>query len=264
MVTCVDYGTSNAARCHSIAGAASLYLPNFNWSLFVIHNMNSTASFPYFFSYGGNYGAAGSIQMYNNGASGFTVKVDTLADRASGLAPATSRWMIGCAVRNGTSLTARSMFLDDVSTYSISASTSISTGYAPSGDIKIGLRSDLTSNSTYAFNGLISDIVFLKGYAMTEADMKDIANGAPWSRARWGGNIVLNARMATSANKYLYGEIGDHLIVRNGTGYATDKNGPVHVNRKGQEANIPVLLTAAPAATSLPVFHNHFASQGIV
>lgn len=226
--------------------------------------MNSTASFPYFFSYGGNYGAAGSIQMYNNGASGFTVKVDSLADRASNLAPATSRWMIGCAVRNGTSLTARSMFLDDVSTYSISTATGISLGYAPSGDIQIGLRSDLTSNATYALNGIISDIVFLKGYAMTEADMKDIANGAPWSSARWHGNIVLNARMATSANKYLYGDVGKHLIVRSGTGYATDKNGPVYVNRQSQEVDIQALLTAAPAATSLPVFHNHFASQGIV
>lgn len=264
MDTCVDYGTSNASRFHNIAGDAALYLPNFNWSLFVIYKMNSTASYPYFFSYGGNYGASNSIQAYNNGASGFTVKVDAIADRTSGLAPSTSRWMIGCAVRSGTSLTSRSMFLDDVSTYSVSSDASISSGYNPSGDVQIGLRSDLSSNATYALSGIVSDVVLLKGYALTQTDIESIAKGLPWNRARWFGNIVLNARMYTSANKYLYGALGNHLIVRSGTGYSTDKTGSIYINRKGHENHVPSILTGAAAATSLPVFHNHYVTQGIV
>lgn len=246
----VDFGTTNSDRNYTTPDSPRLALPAGDWTWLTFFNPNDNVGFPYFLSYGGTYGAANSLQCFNSGASGWTVKVAGLTDQSWGGGVITiGSWMVGYATRRGGNLYAGAGLVGDTTTISESAGTAISSAYDPTGLLKIGIRSDLTSDPTYAARSIISDAIYLPGVGFTPTMLAEILKGQYLDRAGWWHKRRFHAYLPY-AKEFLVDLTGRHALTRNGSGYirgGTEKDSPFR--RISEPTILTPLVTAAGGST---------------
>lgn len=226
----VNYGSTNTNRHHFVADSDDFNLPNGDWTWLVVFNPSVGGGvFPYFLSHGGIYGAANSVQLFNNGVNGFCCKVAGLSDRNWGggnLSAHVGKWMVGYGTRRSGSLYCGAAPINEPWNAFESAGTAISSAYSPATNLKIGIRSDLTSDTTYSTKSRISDAIYIPGYGLSIDDLRRLVSSGltkledePWWHLR-----AFHAWLKTADDAEFSDLTGKHKITRNGTGYSADES----------------------------------------
>lgn len=246
----VNYSTSNAGRNHSIADHQLFDIPNDNWTFLSVYELASSANFGYAFSLGGTYGGLNTAHLYHS--SGVpTAKVYTIADTNWGGGALTLNKPFMCYVtrRNG-KLYCGGGYVGEPDSFSEGGGSTIASAYSPASGLKIGIRSDLTTNATYALNGKFSDLIYLPGYAFDEAVMTSLLDRPNLVENDWYDKAVLHAYLETSNLASLTDLTGQHAIITNGSGYGTDESFDGRVTRFLRQPSIFIHGALAPVAGS--------------
>lgn len=226
----VNYGSTNTNRHHIVADSDDFNLPNGDWSWLIIFNPSVGGSvFPYFLSHGGTFGGANTVQLFHNGASGFACSVAGLSTRNWGggnMSSHVGKWMVGYGTRRAGSLYAGAAPINEPWNAFESAGTAISSAYTPATSLKIGIRSDLTSDATYSTKSRISDAIYIPGYGLSINDLRRLVScgvcnlqDEPWWHLR-----AFHAWLKTANDSEFSDLTGKHKITRNGTGYSADES----------------------------------------
>ena len=245
----VNYGSTNTNRHHFVADSDDFNLPNDDWTWLVVFNPSVGGGvFPYFLSHGGTYGAANSVQLFNNGVNGFCCKVAGLSDRNWGggsLFPYVGEWMVGYGARRSGNLYCGAAPINEPWNAFESAGTAISSAYAPATSLKIGIRSDLTSDSTYSTKSRISDAIYIPGYGLSINDLRRLVSSGlqelenePWWHLR-----SFHAWLKTANDAEFSDLTGKHKITRNGTGYSADESELFPISRD-EDRNLFVVTSS--------------------
>lgn len=233
----VNYGSTNTNRHHIVADSDDFNLPNGDWSWLVIFNPSvSGVVFPYFLSHGGTFGAANTVQLFHNGASGFACSVAGLSTRNWGggnMSSHVGKWMVGYGTRRAGSLYAGAAPISEPWNAFESAGTAISSAYTPATSLKIGIRSDLTSDAAYSAKSRISDAIYIPGYGLSINDLRRLVScgvcnleDEPWWHLR-----AFHAWLKTANDAEFSDLTGKHKITRNGTGYGADESELFSISR---------------------------------
>lgn len=233
----VNYGSTNTNRHHFVADSDDFNLPNGDWTWLVVFNPSVGGGvFPYFLSHGGTYGAANSVQLFNNGVNGFCCKVAGLSDRNWGggsLFPYVGEWMVGYGARRSGNLYCGAAPINEPWNAFESAGTAISSAYSPATNLKIGIRSDLSSDATYSTKSRISDAIYIPGYGLSINDLRRLVSSGlqkledePWWHLR-----AFHAWLKTADDAEFSDLTGKHKITRNGTGYSADESELFSISR---------------------------------
>lgn len=245
----VNYGSTNTNRHHFVADSDDFNLPNGDWSWLVIFNPSVGGSvFPYFLSHGGTFGGANTVQLFHNGASGFACSVAGLSTRNWGggnMSSYVGKWMVGYGARRAGSLYAGAAPINEPWNAFESAGTAISSAYAPATSLKIGIRSDLTSDSTYSTKSRISDAIYIPGYGLSINDLRRLVSSGlqelenePWWHLR-----SFHAWLKTANDAEFSDLTGKHKITRNGTGYSADESELFPISRD-EDRNLFVVTSS--------------------
>ncbi|SEN71303.1 hypothetical protein [Nitrosomonas marina] len=239
----IDTATSNAGRRYTIPIHPDFYIPNSDFFRLLVWQMNSVANYGYIASIGGSYGEFNTVQIYNDPSNGLACKIHTLGDSyAGGGALSAGVWYIGGLTRRGGNYYSLLCELNDPEQVSEGSGVAISSGYLPSGtDMQFGLRSDLTSDATYAFNGRLSDAIFVNGFGLTQDDLVAIAAGKPLHEFDWWDRRALHAHFKTSAVDGFMDLTGRHPVTRNGAGYGANEIDPQRLIRSNRPESVEEL-----------------------
>lgn len=260
----VNFGTSNTDRHYTVPDSPLFDLPNGDWTWLIAFKANSSLGYGYYTSIGGTYGGANSLQIFNSTTLGFAVKVGSIADRIwGGGQQNTAKWAIGYATRRSGNLYAGCGYVGEPSSISEGTGTAISAAYSPATSLKIGIRSDLSSDASYSSKSIISDVIYLPGVAFSNNLLKRLLVGEPLDRQQWFNRRVFHAYLPNATSKYLVDLTGRHALTQNGTGYTRGITEKDHeLRRFSDEIHVPAFLTAPAAGSPIPVFRNHYINQG--
>lgn len=250
----VNYGSTNTNRYHIVADSDDFNLPNGDWSWLVIFNPSVGGSvFPYFLSHGGTFGGANTVQLFHNGPNGFACSVAGLSTRNWGggnMSSHVGKWMVGYGTRRSGSLYAGAAPINEPWNAFESAGTAISSAYTPATSLKIGIRSDLTSDATYSTKSRISDAIYIPGYGLSINDLRRLVScgvcnleDEPWWHLR-----SFHAWLRTSNDAEFSDLTGNHKITRNGTGYSADESELFPISRD-EDRNLFVVTSPLFAAS---------------
>lgn len=239
-----NFGTSNSGRHYTVPNHTDFYLSDADFAIITIFQMQASSSAPYIYSIGGSYGSGGSVNIFcYDGSNGYACKIDGFTDINWGGGDLThGSWFAGYVTRRAGTLYVGGGYLGDLSSFSEN-STSISGELITDTDLKIGLRSDQTSNSVYAFNGKYSDCIIAKGRSISVAEFKRLLLGEPLYNQTWWNNRVFHAYFSTSNKTHLVDLTGRHALTKQGSGYI-----------KGDEYDSPIIKRFPPKNPSILIF----------
>lgn len=209
----IEFGPSgNSSRYYSMPDNAALTRPNTDWSIFSLLYFNSTAPSGEDIISQGSYGVSQSNNIYIY-SSDIGLKVHTRPDSLVGFSAGI--WYGVLARRQGTSLTIRRAPIGS-KTVTVGNTVTITAGYDSTSSFAIGRRSDVGNY----FNGRVSDVIYIPGYAMSSSELLDIVNGVPMQASSWWDyrSVHFYFNNASQANVI---DLTQRLaMTRNGTGYS--------------------------------------------
>lgn len=257
----IDLGSTNTSRYHSIPDSDDFILPDGDWGILALVYPQNSAATKYFFSTGG-FGFVNSLNLYvyPNSSGGAGCKVSTAAEAfvsGTGLVMDEFAWIY--ATRRGAGLVAGQIQVGASSVTesgSVFASGSQNSTTAPN----IGRRTDGAADRYW--KGRWSQVAFISGRSVSANDMVALANGAR-ILSLFGSSVKFLAHGRTANDATFTDIVGGHVLTRQGTSYGTEED-DLQVPYIWTPDQIDGEVVAPPIGTPIPVFVNHYRSQGIM
>ena len=205
----------SAVNFLNVADHADLTAPNGDWARIVICRPDSDVTGAEFILSDEGWGLPNSFNLISSGGF-FGVKVNETIDRYAAFTAGT--WHLVCAQRSGTSLTIRCIRMGD-SFVTTSAATTLNEAVDSPNPLAIGLN---------GFTGAVSDVLFINGATVSDADLQAIATSTAIDSFAWYGSRVFWGILEAQTG---LDQTGNHTITENGT--LTDTTGSPDLVRFG-------------------------------
>lgn len=208
---------SSSGNYYSLSDHSDFVIPNGDWTCInVVYPTDATTGQDIFST--AEWGTAQSFNTYIfDGVYG--IKVHTLANTEVTSVTA-NEWTLIAARRSGSNFAMHSIPLGE-HTVSSGGNTAISASYNAANDIMIGRRSDTGDNP---FLGRISDVVWVPGHAVSNADLELMANGFPIWCFDWAKDIKFHFWTPTANQKFVMDLSGRHLVTATGSTFLQGVN----------------------------------------
>ncbi len=216
----IDLVSTNTTRYHSVPDHADFTLPNGDWAWITLCSPQDSAATKYIVSTG-PFGGANSVNLYcyNAGSFGFATKVYNLTEAFwTGGDVTMDTWYWVYATRRSGNLYVGAVPLNGT-TASESAGTAISLAYDSAIGPNIGRRTD--GASTRYWHGRWSQVAFVSGTGITEAQVVELANGAPLLGMPFAPSLKFLLHGKNANDSTIVDLIGGKVATRQGTGYGT-------------------------------------------
>lgn len=197
----------SSANHHSVVDHADLTAPNSDWFRLCICRPDSAMASGADIVSTAEYGIANSFNIYAFDNT-FGLKVNALGDLNFTYSNGT--WYLLCAQRSGTALSFRGVAMGTTTVLSDSGGT-LSSAVDATTTMRIGRRSDTGANP---FDGAISDVMFVNGQTISDADLQNIATGTAIDSFAWYSSRVF---WGILENQTALDQTGDHTITEEGT-----------------------------------------------
>lgn len=241
----IDQLSTNSTRYSTVPMASGLYLPDNDWTVFIVGATFVSGSPTYIVSTG-NFSAANTFNMWVEGSvHDWRANVSgTFVSWGAGAVVDGEPYLAYVTRRNG------AIFCGAVSLTSRTANAegtgvSFSGTVAHTGDLNIGRRAD--GNSTRYYRGRWSNLIISPNSCTTLNEVKQLADGAlgitgtEFFRSK---SIHVEGVTATRA-KYI-DNTGRYEVTTNGTGYGTREEDPLGYKSLKSQRLIGNLKTVFP------------------
>ncbi len=226
---------------HSIADAASMTLPDGDWTWLTIIRPGTDITAGQDIISSGVWGAANTFNIFISGGNIGAKYNDVAVDPS--VSAVANEWTALMAVRRAGNFELHAVPMGSTTVRSdvlgsIAPGTSDGLGY------HFGRRQD---NGDAPFLGDMSDAILIKGVALTTTNLTDIANSTPMDSTTWWASREFHGIFSTAASEL--DNTGNHTITK--TGSPTSVADPSQLVRFSGQTVIIVQTTEAD--TSQPV-----------